>query len=207
VARLGGHREAAERWVREFKLSPADQDAAMKLAPGGGQAEIIVLYENGISPRKRPNPSFHSVPEFFPRYNPIVTADVEVDGQPAGRPVVFHDIEATAIENLKEKYAGIIAKKIAGAVVKEVVANQVEERTQSRALGALTELLLFAADQADVRSWNLLPHDLQILRIPVTPGQKTVRLKPVGAAESTVMEKTVQVAAGKKVFVCFRYMP
>jgi hypothetical protein len=62
------------------------------------------------------------------------------------------------------------------------------------------------SDQADVRSWNLLPRDLQIVRIPVEPGNHTVRLQPVGAAAAG-REKTVQVRKGQKVFVNFRYMP
>jgi len=64
---------------------------------------------------------------------------------------------------------------------------------------------MYVSDQADVRSWNLLPKDLQILRIGVDPGTYQVRALPVGAPP--IPEKMIQVGPGKKVFVDFRYTP
>ena len=146
-----------------------------------------------------------SIPEFYPRTNPVQTATVKVDQTAVGEPEILDNIETTAIANLKEKYAGIIAKKVAGAAVKLVVANQVAQRMNSPILGDLTRILLFSADKADLRSWNLLPHDLQILRVAVDPGPHTVYVSPVNGGHT--MEKTVHVDAGKKIFVNFRYIP
>lgn len=206
VARLGGHRDDADRLQAELKLSAADVEDAMKLGPKGGLGEVVVLYQNGISPRKRPSPMLHSVPEFYPRFNPVLGARVSLGDAAVGQTTLFHDIEATAIENLKDKYAGIIAKKVAGIVAKEVVADQVAKQTKNEGLGALASLILHVADQADVRSWNLLPRDLQVLRVPVKPGLHTIKLQPIGA-DGVTYEKAVQVEAGKKAFVTFRYMP
>ena len=77
--------------------------------------------------------------------------------------------------------------------------------TGSQGLGFLTKIILNVADQADIRSWNLLPRDLQVARIPVAPGTYTVRVHPIGAGD--LPEKTVQVGPRKKVFLSFRYMP
>jgi uncharacterized protein len=197
-----------ERWDKEYALTAEDHQEAMKTRLGKGKnrkAEIIVLYQNGISPVKRPNPNLPSIPEFHPRSNPVQTAQVTVDNLEAGQPVPLHNIEETAIENLKEKYAGIIAKKLAGAAAKLVVANQIQQRTNNAALGDLARLVMFASDQADCRSWNLLPRDLQLLRVPVEPGPHTVRVVPVGGGAP--MEKTIHVDPGKKVFATFRYVP
>jgi hypothetical protein len=122
-----------------------------------------------------------------------------------GSTAVLDDIESTAIENLDEKYAGLIAKKLAGVVAKEAVGYEVGKATKSPLLGALAKLALYASDQADCRSWNLLPKDLQLLRIPVDPGTYQLRVLPVGAA--ALPAKTVMVVKGQKVFVDFRYMP
>jgi hypothetical protein len=46
---------------------------------------------------------------------------------------------------------------------------------------------------------------MQLLRITVDPGLHTLRVVPDGSGES--FEKTVQVKAGGKVFVPFRYIP
>ncbi len=194
-----------ERWQKEFSLTEADLKAARALHPKKGKGEIIVLYENGISPVKRPNPQFNTLPKFYPRYNPVLSARVTVAGTEGAETYRLHDIEATAIQNLDEKYGGLIAKKLAGIVAKEAAGAAVEKATDSPVLGFLTKVALYVSDQADVRSWNLLPRDLQISRIVVDPGLHTVRVDPVGAG--ALPEKTVQVGAGRKVFVNFRYTP
>ena len=132
-------------------------------------------------------------------------SQVEIDGQTKGSTAVLEDIEATAIENLDEKYGGLIAKKIAGVVVKEAIAYGLARETHSPILGLIAQVALFAGDQADLRSWNLLPRDLQIFRLPVAPGAHRVKLVPIGG--QPLPEKIIEVAAGKKMFVNFRYMP
>ncbi len=194
-----------DRWAKEFSLKKEDFDAAKQLRPKAGKGEIVVFYQNGISPIKKPNPQFVSLPKFYPRFNPVRSAQIEVNGTVRATTAVLDDIEATAIQNLEEKYGALIAKKIAGVVAKEVVADQVARHTNDPMLGLMTKLIFYASDQADVRSWNLLPRDLQVARIVVEPGTYTVRALPNGAGP--LPERTVQVEAGKKVFVNFRYMP
>ena len=194
-----------DKWDEVFHLTPQDH-AWIKEGSGKSQkGEIIVLYENGVSPIKRPNPSFQSLPRFYPRYNPVFTAQVSVDGEVRGMTSVLENIEATAIQNLDEKYGKLIAKKLAGTAVKGAIAYGVGHKTQDSSLGLLVYLLLDAADQADLRSWHLLPRDLQVLRVRVDPGLHRVQVLPLGAA--ALSEKVIQVGAGKKVFVNFRFMP
>lgn len=194
-----------EHWDQVFRLGPEDHQQAKLLAPKKGKSEIIVLYENGISPIKRPNPHFSELPKFYPRWNPVWDAEVRLNGVQAGRTRMLDNIEQTAITNLDDKYAGLVAKKIAGVVAKESVAYGVRKSTDSELLGFLTRVALYASDQADLRSWNLLPRDLQILRMTVDPGIYQVELTPIGSA--SLPPKIVQVAQGKKAFVNFRYMP
>ncbi|MFL5814364.1 MAG: COG3014 family protein [Bdellovibrionia bacterium] len=210
--------DAMDEWDEAFHLSKADHEAAKKSAPRSGLGEIIVVYQNGISPIKRPHPNFSSIPKFYPRHNPVMSADIEiasaqvapsqfaqVDWKKVGTSAMLDNIEKASIEALDEKYAGIVARKLAGVVAKEAVGYAVAEKTNSPLLGFLTKVALYASDQADLRSWNLLPHDLQVLRIPVEPGTYRVRALPGGGAPTP--DKTIQVLAGKKVFVTFRYMP
>ena len=189
----------------QFHLTEEDHALAKSLGPRSQKGEVIVLYENGISPVKRPNPHFREIPLFFPRYNPVRQATVEINGERKGTTEELEDIEATAIQNLHEKYAGMIAKKVAGLVAKRAVGYGVEKATGSPLLGLAAEIALMASDSADLRSWNLLPRDLQVLRVPVDPGTYTVQVFPNGSG--ALPPKTIQVAPGKKVFVDFRYMP
>jgi hypothetical protein len=200
-----GMLDEMKRWETAYRLSADDLARVKKIGRKNRQAEIIVLYENGISPRKVPNENWHSIPKFVPRFNPVRSARVYLGENQVGMTRVLQDIEATAIENLNEKYGKIIAKKVAGVVAKEIVGAQIERATGSRALGTLARLLLYASDQADLRSWNLLPRDLQILRVKVDPGLHEIKLAPVGGGAS--QSQWVQVEKNEKVFVNFRYMP
>lgn len=200
-----GIREDMEKWEREYSLDGDSKKSALRVGPGSRSAEVIVLYENGISPRKVPHPQFNSIPVFRPRPNPVPAARVRVDQREVGQTAKLHDIEETAIANLDEKYAGIIAKKVAGAAGKGLVGVGVARATGSNELGRLVTAILLAADSADLRSWNLLPRDLQLLRVPVDEGLHEIELHPVG--QSPLPKKTIQVRSGQKVFVSFRYMP
>lgn len=211
TAKLNEMDDQADEWDEKFHLTKQDHEQAMQLGPKSGKGEIIILYENGISPIKKPNPNFREIPKFYPRPNPVRFAEVSLapattaNYRVVGDTAMLFNIEATAIENLDEKYAGLIAKKVAGLVAKEAVGYGVARATDSPILGLITKVALYASDQADCRSWNLLPHDLQVLRIPVEPGDYNIKLHPVGSG--TLPVKEVKVVAGQKVFVDFRYMP
>ncbi len=208
TAWLSGLRDELVELDEEFKLTREDHQKAKLSAPKSGKGEIIVLYENGISPIKRPNPHFREIPKFYPRRNPVLQARIDLNGQEAGKTNQLHNIERTAIENLDEKYAGIIARKVAGVVAKEVVGDQIARRTNNPLLGFAAKAFFYVSDQADVRSWNRLPRDLQIARLVVDPGTYEVSATPLGAFSGAALPpRTVQVQAGKKVFVNFRYMP
>ena len=185
--------------VKEFKNESTSKEV-------NATSELIVFFENGISPIKVPHRRFGSIPVFRPRRNPVVYAEVKVNDQVVDRTQVLEDIEKKAIHNLNQKYAGLIAKKVAGAAAKIVVGDQVEKATDSRALGVLTKIALFAADRADVRSWNLLPKDLQVARIALKPGTYRVGLKPVGDS-AVIQDKTVTLKADEISFLSFRYIP
>lgn len=194
-----------EKWDNTFQLTASDHEKAKLAAPRSGKGEIVVFYENGISPQKRPNPAFRELPKFYPRANPVKFANIEIKDSGVVATAPLDDIESVAIQNLDEKYAGLIAKRIAGVAAKKAVGAGIGKATNSPLLGALTEIALFVSDQADIRSWNLLPKDLQVARVIVEPGTYSVQARPVGGAE--LPPKLIQVSAGKKVFVNFRYMP
>lgn len=200
-----GMRDKMEEWDEAFLLTKEDHLQAQQLGPRSKKGEVIIFYENGISPVKRPNPSFASLPKFYPRFNPVSFAEVEVNGEVKGVTSPLESIEATAIENLDEKYGGLIVKKIAGVVAKESLAYGIARKTNSPLLGLLARAAFYVSDQADLRSWNLLPKDFQILRVTVDPGTYVVRVKPQGLLP--LPEKRVQVGSGKKVFMNFRYTP
>jgi hypothetical protein len=198
------------KWEQQFQLTAAQKARAKARTAPDRPGEIVVLFQNGLSPIKHPDPNFYSVPKFFPRANPVSNAAVSISSKgqivEEGQTNVLMDIEAVAIQNLEEKWGGIVAKKMAGIVAKEVIGNQIDKATKNSGLGALFKLVAYASDQADCRSWNLLPKNLQIARFWVSPGTYEVKAVPQGDG-TDIPAKTVAVRKGEKIFVNFRYMP
>jgi uncharacterized protein len=193
------------RWLKEYGLTEADLAAARENLPRSNHGELVIFYQNGIAPRKRPHPNFYSIPVFVPRYNPVRRAIVKVNGTKKAETAVLHNIEQTAIRNLEDKYAVLISRKVGGVVAKEVLSHQIEQRTGNYGFGDLARLVMYLSDQADLRSWNLLPRDLQIARIPLEPGEHEVTIElPSSSARFT---EKVEIEDGKKVYLNFRYTP
>ena len=160
-------RDHMERWAREYNLSADDQK---RIRESAALPEIVVIVENGRAPEKVPHHNWYALPKFVPRYNPVDYARVTVNGAEKGRSYTLFDVEKTAIQDLDEKYAGLIAKRVGGVVAKEVLADQVGKRTDP-IVGALLRIGMHAADQADLRSWLTLPRDFQVYRLRVPPGE------------------------------------
>jgi hypothetical protein len=57
--------------AEKYSLTEADKDAAKKRVASDRPAEIVVIFQNGISPKKIPEPNFPSVPRFVSRSNPV----------------------------------------------------------------------------------------------------------------------------------------
>lgn len=208
--KMKNHDELA-KYEKQYKLSEEDKAAAKKRVSPDRPAEIVVIFQNGISPKKIPEPNFPSVPKFVPRPNPVREGEASIQSANGkevarGKTEAMMDIEAVAIQNLSEKWGGLLAKKIGGTVAKHAIGNVIDSKTGNSGIGSLIAFAMYAADQADTRSWNLLPKDLQLARFSVPAGTYTVTLQPVGAGRS-LPEKTVAVKSGEKIFVNFRFMP
>jgi hypothetical protein len=196
-----------ERWQKTFDLSAADI-AAIKAS--AKRPEVVLLLEVGQAPEKVPHPSWQALPQFVARSNPVSFVDVEIEGVGAlGRSQTLFDVEATAIKDLDDKYAGLIAKRIGGVVAKEVVADQVGRHTDP-IFGQILRIGMHVADQADLRSWQTLPQNFQVVRAPVDAG-KTYKIKILprnagGSSQGTEVVKVVSVPekTRSKIFVPVR---
>lgn len=194
--------EDQKKWQDQFQLSRVGQEQACAREQG----EVIVLFENGLAPIKRPHPDFQAIPKFYPRWNPVSSARVFVDAEDRGRTVLLNDIEATAIHDLEEKYRALMIKKGVGMVAKGFVGWLAANRTKNPMLGFLAFFLLWSQDEADLRSWRWLPKDLQVLRVPLSQGPHKIGLVLEGA--DVILEKQhVVLPKTKKVFANFRFIP
>lgn len=227
TAWASGISEDLEKWQKQYGLS-AEQLSAAKAELK--QAEIIFILEVGKAPIKQPHPQWHALPKFYPRPNPVASVRLSISSQGGSEQVGYQvagdswplfDIEATAIKDLDEKWAGLLAKRIGGVVIKETAATIVDEKV-SPILGMAMRIGGFVADQADLRSWLTLPQNFQIIRyrVPI-PGKYEVRLQPLDASGNPAVgyapiEKSIEVpewahkgrpkAPAPKVFVPVRVL-
>ncbi len=201
LAYLTKNKEDQEKWVKVFHLSDSDKKTIIQsiLKP-----ELVFLFEVGKSPEKIPHPNWHSIPKYVPRENPIHSARISINEEKEkelalGDSEELYNIEATAIKNFDDKYARIIAKKIAGVVAKEVIGNQVGKKTKP-ILGDLLKIGLYIADRADLRSWLTLPKSFQIFRYRFHPTQDTLTI--------TIQPKNLmQQNIGSRILKSFQFTP
>jgi hypothetical protein len=173
------------KWKRTMGVTEEDvQEARQGLKASGS---VVLLYQNGMAPEKVSSPAWYEIPEYRPRHNPWRAARLYLDGKEVGRTELLYDVEKVAIQNLKEKYAGLIAKRVAGVVAREVIGDQLDRKAEG--LGTILKIAMYAASQPDLRSWLTLPRDFQVARVAAAPGTYRATLRLEGASGALGEEK------------------
>lgn len=154
------------------------------------QGEVVLLAEVGKAPEKVPDPEFGVVPKFISRFSQ--TRRLRLKSKQSNlfaESYKLFDIEKAAIIDLEEKRAGMIAKRLASIAVKKAAAEAAGRATKNKNVSALGDIFILMTERPDLRSWLLLPGNLQVARLAL----------PVGSHEM-VMEELDQsgVVIGSK---------
>jgi hypothetical protein len=155
--------DEVEKWKRQFPEIQVRPEWKNK-----DYGEIVLIYEQGWGPRKRPRPGFPRIPKLFPTPSFTQRAKLVVDGVGEEFSQTVFSVQDVAIKTLEDQYAGLIAKRVAGIAAKAVVADQIAQR--NKLLGQLAFIGMNLADQADLRQWSTLPQTFQIAKILVPAG-------------------------------------
>lgn len=169
------------RWKRTLGVTEEEVKNVSKSLRQMGS--VALLYQNGFAPEKIVSPSWSELPEYRRRFNRHRAANLYLDGKWVARTEILYDVEAAAFENLRQKYATYLTKRIAGVVAREVIGNKVDEKHPG--LGSMIKIAMAVASQPDLRSWLTLPKDFQVARVQVKPGKykATVRLETVDGTQ------------------------
>ncbi len=177
------------------------------------QAEIIVILEKGMVPQREqvvlqtwsgelssmvriavpsyPRPPLH-----------LSNTQLRIAEQQYTTQVVA-DIDAMARASLEERLPLITARAIARAAIKKK-----SERNAAENSGAMAQLALMAfnmgSEIADTRGWNTLPQQIELARIPLSPGTYQLELYSP-AANSSAFQTEIEVKAGEKIIVNQRW--
>ena len=210
VVRLGkrlGMREDLEDFARRFPAAAdAPADGAEALA---GKARLVVIYEEGLAPRKSemsvayPLPAADSIgmialPIYAEPPPPAAPVGVSAGGRPLGQTAPICDVAALAARALAEQMPGILTRQVARAVAKAVGAKAAKDAGGDWGELAAT-LYNVLSEQADLRSWLTLPAHVQVLSAWVAPGRPSVALAAPGGG--AFWAGPVTLKAGKTTLV------
>jgi hypothetical protein len=159
-------------------------------------------------------------PKFEKRPFRIKSSSIEIEG--IDRTVETHlaeNVEDIAIKDMEDKIGRIYARTVARAIIKYTLAyaggagaGKVAEEFGGKMAGKITGFLAkkaFAAaasatEEADKRSWQILPAQFRVGRVILPEGSYTINLILKDQYGNTVGRKTfrdVNVKSGKKTFL------
>ena len=131
---------------------------------------------------------------------------MKVEGQADVPSQEIYDISETSIKSFNDQMGALIAKRMAGIVAKEVMADQI--RQKNGALGDVAFLVMHLSDQADTRHWSLLPETLQVSRLRLPAGEYQISADGLDASGSPTGDnmtvQTISVKPRKASFVLWR---
>ena len=100
--------------------------------------------------------------------------EVTVEKQAPARGVLVEDVENIAIETFNAQRPMILLRTLVRAVGKYLLTRQANKKHE--ALGLLTNLAGVLTEQADKRSWQTLPNQIFMVRMPLPAGTHTLNL-------------------------------
>ncbi|WP_413576592.1 COG3014 family protein [Bdellovibrio sp. HCB290] len=200
-AKLARRPDAYKEWKKKFSDVKENPDWYNK-----SMGELVILYQQGWGPRKYAAQNEYRLPALYPTPSETKTTRLTIDGQGIYVSNPLYDVQAAAIKTLQEDYGILVAKRMAGLATKAVLADQV--RQQNQLLGDLTFLAMNLADRADLRQWSTLPQTIQMIRVPLKPGEYKFNLEGLNIAGNPTGESLINqkftIEAGKKKFVVWR---
>lgn len=105
-----------------------------------------------------------------------------IEGPPA------EPLAAIMRQSFNQRIPGILLKTIARALIKEFA--RVQAKKQDKTLGVLINIANLATEQADTRSWLLLPEKIDLVKLTLPPGQQDLEIL-FHAADDRVIEKQI----------------
>jgi len=151
--------------------------------PGAEDGELLVLFEDGLAPQKQevkvalPIRDTGLVSIAFPIYKAQGTPQLplrgSVDDLFPGSTETICDIRALAVKALQEKAPIIATRQLIRALAKGASSHAAKK--QFGDLGNLgMNVLNYATEHADLRSWLTLPANAQILRVALPAGRHRI---------------------------------
>ncbi len=185
LSRVLGYRDDAQRWEGMF---------GRQALPPRDAVDVFVVFSHGQAPVREPvtlpipirgGMVFASLPVY--RFIPSgVSGAVVSAGDERMETSTVCDVDAMAARNLLDRFPLLFAKQVARSYLKARSVSAMERH--HGAAGALLGVLFSAVtEQADLRTWSMLPKQVQTARLFVPPHTPAVTLHAApGGPQATV---------------------
>ena len=133
-------------------------------------------------------------------------AEIQVQvGQTEKKGVLVEDVEKIALETFKAEYPIILFRTLLRALGKYLLYREANKKDDI--LGTLVNLAGVFTEGADTRSWQTLPNQIFMVRMPLPAGTHTVNLSFLnrrGGVASRHLLRDVAISANRITFLNFR---
>ena len=113
-------------------------------------------------------------------YRPLLSGIEVAAGAVKTSGVLVEDVENIAIETFNAQRTGILLRTLVRAVGKYLIYRKANK--ENEALGLLVNLAGVVTEQADTRSWQTLPNQIFMVRMPLPAGTHTLNLSFLDAS-------------------------
>lgn len=164
------------------------------------QPEVFLIYLDGVVSTKTEarlsvvaGEHAQLISVVVPSYPPVrhISRPLQVQaGAQRQTTGVIENLDTRARDDLADEMATIMATTTARAVAKYNLVNEAQNKSELG--GLLANIATIATEQADVRSWNMLPANVQIARLAVAEGatvQLPERAEPVPAGVQLALSR------------------
>ena len=107
-------------------------------------------------------------------HRPVLSGIEVVVGDMKMRGMLVEDVENIAIETLKAQRTSILLRTLGRALLKYLAYRKANK--ENEVLGLLVNLAGVVTEQADTRSWQTLPNQIFMVRMPLPAGTHTLNL-------------------------------
>jgi hypothetical protein len=211
--------DEAKKYREEFDIKNTMSEAELSQL-----GEVILIVHAGLAPIKRehattlPNPATGRIlrialPQYKSRAQPFGYASLAADSSPPVQTSRVENIQAIAEKTLDAEMPLITARAVARMAAKDTVAAVAGSNSNDAGGAALLSLLVnvaaVATERADTRSWFTLPGEIHLARLPLPPGDHTLKLE-LHARDGHVLysdEIKVTLRKGEKKYLSRHWIP
>ncbi len=162
------------------------------VSPEEDEGKLVVLYEQGYVPEKREVnvlfdimgvPNNMVFPTYYERELPGRSLVIGLAGKRLGETETVVRPSAMAARALLDRMPGMIVRQGLRILARE----KMKDNQINSTFGALAGLGQLLLNRADLRSWLMLPAEVQIMHAPVSYGEQVLTLRNGSVSSETVI--------------------